>query len=87
MLPERRARLDALGFVWEVLTTQWEEGFRCLERYHTANGDCLVPQGYRDPTTGYRLGTWVSNQRKDRETMLPERRARLDALGFVWKVR
>ncbi len=44
MSPERRQRLDALGFVWDMLTVQWEEGFRCLERYCKENGDALVPR-------------------------------------------
>jgi hypothetical protein len=84
MLPERCQRLDALGFVWDPLTDQWEEGFRYLERYREDKGDCLVPQHYCDPAAGYRSGTWVSTQRKDKETLSPERRARLDMLGFVW---
>jgi hypothetical protein len=84
MLPDRRARLDALGFVWDPLAAQWEEGFRSLELFRQREGHCRVLQGYRDPTTGYRLGTWVGVQRKGNDTMLPDRRARLDALGFVW---
>jgi len=84
MPPERRQRLDALGFVWDMLAVQWEEGFRYLERYRKDNGDALVPKTYRDPASGYRLGQWVSVQRKDKETLSPERRQRLDALDFVW---
>jgi hypothetical protein len=84
MPPERRQRLDALGFVWDRLAVQWEEGFRCLERYRKGNGDALVPKTYRDPASGYRLGQWVSVQRRDKETLSPERRQRLDTLDFVW---
>ena len=87
MPPERRERLDALGFVWDVLAAQWEEGLRSLERFRQEKGDCLVPKSYRDPTSGFRLGSWVSEQRKAQDMMLPERRQRLDALGFVWKAR
>jgi DNA-binding TFAR19-related protein (PDSD5 family) len=84
MPPERRARLDALGFVWDPLAAAWEEGFRSLARYRQDQGNGLVPQSYRDPASGFRLGGWVRNQREAEETMLPERRQRLDALGFVW---
>ena len=87
MSPERRARLDALGFVWDPFATQWEEGFRALELFRQREGHSCVPYGYRDSTAGYRLGLWVAKQRSNRETMSPEHRARLDALGFVWKVR
>jgi len=86
MSPDRRQRLNALGFVWNVWTDQWEEGFRCLEIYHQREGHCLVPATYRDPTSGFGLGGWVSKQRPDKDTMPPERRQRLDALGFVWEV-
>ena len=81
---EHRQRLDELGFVWNTFDASWEEGFHYLNRYHKENGHCRVPVDYRHPTTGYRLGVWVNGQRRDRETMSPERRARLDALGFVW---
>ncbi|MCG3775603.1 MAG: hypothetical protein JW395_2445 [Nitrospira sp.] len=84
MLPDRRQRLDALGFVWDPFAVQWEEGFRFLEHYRQENGDCRVPRDYCDPTSGYRLGSWVNHQRRDQDTMLPERHQRLDALGFAW---
>jgi hypothetical protein len=86
MSPDRRQRLEALGFVWDVLTAKWEEGVHFLERYRQDKGDCLVPATHRDPTSDYRLGSWVGRQRTDKETMLPDRRERLDALGFVWDV-
>ena len=84
MLPERRGRLDELGFVWDALTAGWEEGFRCLELFRQREGHCRVPYGYCDPVSGYRLGQWVSNQRAAQEKLSHERRQRLDALGFVW---
>jgi len=87
MSPERRQRLEALGFVWEVLPAQWEEGFRFLETYHQREGHCRVPATYRDPASGFWLGRWVRRQRTTQDTMSPDRRQRLDALGFVWKVR
>lgn len=86
MPPERRQRLDALGFAWDTFAVQWEEGFRCLERYHQAHGNSQVPQRYRDPVSGYRLGGWVCRQRKVQDTLPLEYRQRLDALGFIWNV-
>ena len=80
--PERIQRLDDLGFMWDALTEQWEENFHTLVAYKAEFGDCLVPQSltYR----GLRLGTWVSNQRSDKEKLSLERIQRLDDLGFVW---
>jgi len=86
MLPERRQRLDALGFVWDALSEAWERGFAALQTYKDREGDCLVSQRLLTPD-GFNLGYWVGKQRCAKDTMLPERRQRLDALGFVWDAR
>ena len=83
--PERRARLDALGFVWDPFAAQWEEGFRFLQLFCQREGHCRVPISHREQ--GYRLGQWVGMQRTGKDGMSPEHRQRLDALGFVWKMR
>ncbi len=85
LTPERRQRLDTLGFVWDVQTERWEKGIRFLEMFRQREGHCRVPTNHREQ--GYRLGLWVSNQRRNKHALTPERRQRLDALGFVWKVR
>ena len=85
MSPDRRARLDALGFAWDALAAQWEEGFRSLECFRQREGHCRVPYSHREQ--GFRLGPWVHQQRTDKDRMSPNRRQRLDALRFVWKVR
>ncbi len=82
MSPERRQRLEALGFVWNFLAAQWEEGVRWLERFCQREGHSLVPHDHREQ--GFRLGQWVSVQRRTRDGMSPDHRQRLDALGFVW---
>ncbi len=81
-LPDRRERLDALGFVWDPFAVQWEEGFRFLERYRREKGHCRVPNSHCEDC--FQLGTWVSVQRQNKDRMLPERLQRLEALGFVW---
>ena len=32
ILPERKQRLDDLGFVWNTISEKWEEGFAALAR-------------------------------------------------------
>jgi predicted helicase len=80
--PDRRQRLDALRFEWDVLTAQWEEGFRALQSFHKREGHCRVPKTHCE--RGYRLRSWVRAQRVNKDTLSPERRQRLNVLGFVW---
>jgi hypothetical protein len=81
---ERRQRLDKLGLAWDVLETNWEEGFRRLTSYKEREGHCCVPQRYEE--RGFRLGLWVGVQRRNRDALSEERRQRVDKLGFVWNV-
>jgi superfamily II DNA or RNA helicase len=83
---DRRHRLDELGFVWDPLTEQWEEGFRALKQYKENYGDCLVPNAYTSQN-GYRLGFWVATQRAYVGKLSDDRRRRLDELAFVWGAR
>ena len=78
-----KARLDALGFIWDPHTAQWEEGFERLETFVKQHGHCRVPPLYVTPD-GYRLGFWVGTQRRRSDRVPSERKARLNVLGFEW---
>jgi superfamily II DNA or RNA helicase len=80
---ERKARMDMLGFDWDPHTTQWEEGFEHLQAYVKEYGHARVPHQYKSPD-GYKLGKWVDNQRHRPNSVSPDRKARLDALGLEW---
>jgi Helicase associated domain/Helicase conserved C-terminal domain len=85
MSSERAQRLDAIGFVWDPREGAWEEGFAVLKNFQAREGNCLVPALHVEGR--YRLGQWVNVQRNIKETMPPERKRRLDAIGFVWDAR
>jgi superfamily II DNA or RNA helicase len=78
----RRQQLDELGFVWDPVQTNWEEGFRYLTIYKEREGHCRVPSRHME--NGFRLGQWVSVQRGNADTLSAPRRQQLDELGFVW---
>lgn len=82
---DRVASLDALGMVWDEFDTRWQAGVAALRAFRAEHGHLWVPQGFLCPD-GFRLGTWVSNQRSKRSGGLlsQERVAELDALGMPW---
>jgi hypothetical protein len=92
--PERRAELDALGFVWDDMERRWEEVLAALLAYQEVHGDLEVPHAFAVPSEvpwpeeawGMKLGHRVNNIRSKEDYVKdhPERRAELDALGFRW---
>ena len=82
MPAERRQRLDAIGFEWDPLASDWEEGLAALEQFKAREGHCRVPR--RHVEGEFKLGSWVSDKRSGRENMPAERRQRLEAIGFEW---
>ena len=66
----------------EASTESWEFWFGLLEEYKEAKGHCRVPSAFK--RDGYKFGQWVSDQRKKQNNLSPERKQRLDDIGFVW---
>jgi Helicase associated domain len=84
MSPERKRRLDAIGFVWDCRDHRWEQGFAALFKFKRREGHCCVPIVHNEGKI--RLGWWVSTQRVRRRELSAERTARLNKIGFVWRV-
>jgi superfamily II DNA or RNA helicase len=81
---DRTIRLEALGFVWNILDEAFERNITLLERFVAREGHVRVP--IKHVEDGVQLGKWINKQRSRRDTLGPERTARLEALGFVWNI-
>ena len=91
MRPDRKARLDQLGFKFELnpkptpqaRKQRWEKGFAQLKEYHRRHGHVNGP--FKDQYS--KLSLWTKFQRRDKRqgTLDAEHERRLEALGFPWK--
>jgi len=82
---ERVALLESLhGWVWDLLSFQWDEGYAHLQAFVECEGHTRVPWDY-ETSEGYPLGNWTGRQRKVKDSLTEERLARLESLpGWVW---
>ena len=92
MLEERKAKLNNIEFQWILRTGQnslnyhalWDQHFQELQDYQQQHSDCNVPKVYKHNPS---LGQWVQRQRMYKGTMLEERKAKLNNIGFQWSIR
>ena len=90
---ERKLKLESLGFIWQVRNRpEWDQRYSELLEYKEKNGDCKVPQHFKENKA---LGKWVAKQREQfkllkhgKHSFLTEDRLeKLNTVGFVWQVR
>jgi hypothetical protein len=82
--PDRKRRLEEIGFGWGLPSATWDETYALLQQFKKREGHCKVPRLHiEDEAT---LGTWVSNQRqlKTKEKLDPDKQKRLEEIGFNW---
>ncbi|CAE8589441.1 unnamed protein product [Polarella glacialis] len=86
--PEQIEQLDLLGFVWDLGQDSWAQSLQRLKVYKHEHGHTAVPGSYV-ADDGFKLGSWVYNQRRTRTGQRsgrwdPKRIEQLELLGFVW---
>ncbi len=89
LLAEQIEKLDTIGMVWEF-EDPWAIGYEHTEKYFQQYGDLRVPSGFVCDD-GYRLGTWISNQRSAyngsaRKGLSVEQIERLERIGMIWSL-
>ncbi len=84
---ERQKSLEQLtGWTWHTLNSAWTKGFEYLLSYGEREGDTVVPI-WHVTEDGYKLGRWVSYQRKRyKEGGLSAERCRMlmQLPGWAW---
>jgi hypothetical protein len=82
--PRRARRLFEIGVDFDF---GWEDNFEKLKAYKEKNGHCRVVTTGLEDVQGLRFAAWVRNQRTflEKGILLSERKAKLDAIGFVWQ--
>ena len=83
MSAERRNRLDEIKFVWDEREHFWEQGFTALTKFKTREGHCRVLSFHVE--RGFKLGQWVTTQRRSKGKMPAKRKSKLNKIGFVWR--
>ena len=68
--------------VIETYKDRWERGFAVLSKFCKREGHCCPSRYHLEGN--FKLGQWVSIQRYYRDLVSPERKRRLDTIGFVW---
>lgn len=83
--PERKRRLEEVGFQWNRWDEMWAGRLKDLAEYKAKYGHCNVPAKWKEYP---QLGTWVNSQRtsKSRGKLSKEREDKLNELGFEWDV-
>jgi ribosomal protein L7Ae-like RNA K-turn-binding protein len=83
--PNRQKQLEEIGFEW-VASATWDEMHALLQQFKKREGHCKVPQSHIEDKAN--IGTWVRDQRqlKTKEKLDPDRKRRLEKIGFEWVI-
>ncbi len=84
--PERVCKLDAIGFVWYVLDTSWDDAFTALCLFKNTYGHTKVPA--TRVINNIALGNWVRTQRAAHQNnkLTKERFEKLQSIDFSWAI-
>jgi len=83
---ERVSSLEKLpGWSWNILESNWRNGFEFLRQYVEIQGNAKVPDRFE--MNGFQLGTWVGTQKTSKSRMSDERKSLLEELpGWAWNI-
>ena len=82
---ERLSRQVIRSVSHEMVGSKYGEKIFASFCVQAASKAFIVPKIHKEDD--FRLGIWISNQRKIKDNISPERIERLDDLGFIWSLK
>lgn len=89
LTPEKEERLNSIGMVWSVISSQWEENYLAAVKYFNSHGNLDIPSNYI-AENGIKLGNWIVHLRQKRlgkskgTPLSNEQILRLNKIGMIW---
>ena len=82
---QQRRLVVAMGFIWDLIEQDFQEGLSSLAGYKAQHGHVRVPARFKTED-GFTLGSWVAHHRREymQDKLFQERIDALEALGFIW---
>lgn len=80
--PDRKKKLNAIGFRWEkedYAEERWNEMYNRLKAYKKKHGHCRVKQ-----REDFKLAVWIQRNKRDKEKIAKDKKKKLDDLGVKW---
>jgi superfamily II DNA or RNA helicase len=82
---ERIAKLEAIGFTWNMNEYEFEKKLALLHKFKLREGHTNVPQRHFEESVA--LGTWVQSMRQMQDQLSPSQIERLNGIGFEWRAK
>lgn len=86
---EKEERLNSIGMVWSVISSQWEENYLAAVKYFNSHGNLDISSNYI-AENGIKLGNWIVHLRQKRlgkskgSPLSNEQIMRLNKIGMIW---
>jgi hypothetical protein len=76
------------GWTWDAHETKWIEAYLLLKKFSVENNTCVLPNGWIDPKSRFKLYTWLIKQRSSKNELSEDQILLLESLPkWTWDTR
>lgn len=76
-------RLSSIGMIWNISKAKWDRNYEEAENYLNKYGNLNVPASFKSEN-GFTLGSWIRDQRKNKEKLTSQQIKKLDEINMIW---